>query len=50
MFLQPLIASALAVVILKEHLSARTVVAGVLILAGLAVSLARPRLPAEEVA
>ena len=28
----------------------RTVAAGVLILAGLAVSVARPRLPAEEVA
>ncbi len=49
-FLQPLIAAALAVVILKEQLNARTVLAGVLILGGLAVSLARPRLPAEEVA
>ena len=49
-FLQPLIATALAIVILNERLTARTVVAGLLILAGLAVSLARPRLPAEEVA
>jgi drug/metabolite transporter (DMT)-like permease len=47
-FLQPLIAAALAVVILKELLGARTVLAGVLILAGLAVSLARRKLPAEE--
>jgi drug/metabolite transporter (DMT)-like permease len=49
-FLQPLIATALAIVILNERLTARTIVAGLLILAGLAVSLARPRLPAEEVA
>ena len=49
-FLQPLIATALAVAILRERLTARTVLAGVLILAGLAVSLARPRLPTEEVA
>lgn len=49
-FLQPLIATALAVAILRERLTARAVLAGVLILAGLAVSLARPRLPAEEVA
>lgn len=49
-FLQPLIATALAVAILRERLTARKVLAGVLILAGLAVSLARPRLPAEEVA
>jgi drug/metabolite transporter (DMT)-like permease len=49
-FLQPLIATALAVSILGERLTARTLLAGVLILAGLAVSLARPRLPAEEVA
>lgn len=49
-FLQPLIASALAIVVLKETLTLRTVVAGLLILAGLAVSVARPRLPAEEVA
>lgn len=49
-FLQPLIATALAVAILGERLTARTVLAGILILAGLAVSLARPRLPAEEAA
>ena len=36
--------------VLNERLTARTVVAGLLILAGLAVSLARRRLPAEEVA
>jgi drug/metabolite transporter (DMT)-like permease len=49
-FLQPLIASALAVLILKERVTPRTVVAGSLILAGLAVSVARRRLPSEEVA
>ena len=49
-FLQPLIASALAVLILKERLTPRTVVSGTLILAGLAVSVARRPLPAEEVA
>jgi drug/metabolite transporter (DMT)-like permease len=49
-FLQPLIATSLAIVILNERLTARTVVAGLLILAGLAVSLARARLAAEEVA
>jgi drug/metabolite transporter (DMT)-like permease len=49
-FLQPLIAATLAIVVLKETLTLRTVVAGLLILAGLAVSVARPRLPAEEVA
>ncbi len=49
-FLQPLIASALAVLILKERLTPRTVVSGTLILAGLAVSVARRPLPAEELA
>jgi drug/metabolite transporter (DMT)-like permease len=49
-FLQPLIATALAVVILKERPTARTAVAGLLILSGLAVSVSRRRLPAEEVA
>jgi len=49
-FLQPLIASALAIVVLKERLTPRTVVAGALILAGLAVSMAQPRLATEEVA
>ena len=49
-FLQPLIASALAILVLKETLTLRTIVAGVLILGGLAVSVARPRIPSEEVA
>jgi drug/metabolite transporter (DMT)-like permease len=49
-FLQPLIASAVAILVLKETLTGRTIVAGILILSGLAVSVARPRLPAEEVA
>ena len=48
-FLQPLLASALAMLVLKEALTMRTVAAGILILAGLAVSVARPRLAAEEV-
>ena len=42
-FLQPLIASVLAIAILGEELTSRTLVAGVLILAGLAVSVVRPR-------
>jgi drug/metabolite transporter (DMT)-like permease len=49
-FLQPLIASALAVVVLKERPGARTIAAGVLILSGLAVSVVKRRLPAQEVA
>jgi drug/metabolite transporter (DMT)-like permease len=49
-FLQPLIATAFAVVVLNERLTGRAVLAGFLILAGLAVSVAQPRLPAEEVA
>lgn len=49
-FLQPLVASILAILVLKESLTLRTLAAGTLILAGLAVSVARPRLPAEEVA
>lgn len=49
-FLQPLIASALAVLVLKERPSLRTVIAGLLILSGLAVSVVKRRLPAEEVA
>jgi hypothetical protein len=43
-------APALAAAILRGRLNARTLLAGVRILAGLAVSLARARLPAEEVA
>ncbi len=46
-FVQPLIASVLALLILKENLTARTAVAGLLILAGLAASLVRGRLPAR---
>jgi drug/metabolite transporter (DMT)-like permease len=42
-FLQPLIASALAIAILGERLTPRTLVAGALILAGLAVSVVRVR-------
>jgi drug/metabolite transporter (DMT)-like permease len=49
-FLQPLIASALAVAVLKERITLRIAIAGVLILSGLAVSVVRRRLPAEEVA
>jgi drug/metabolite transporter (DMT)-like permease len=46
-FVQPLIASVLAVVVLKESLTARTAGAGLLILSGLAVSIVRGRLPAR---
>ena len=49
-FLQPLIATAMAIVVLGERPSARTIVAGLLILGGLAVSVVKRRLPAEEVA
>ena len=49
-FLQPLIATAIAVVVLGERPTGRAIFAVHLILAGLAVSVARPRLPAEEVA
>jgi len=42
-FLQPLIAAALAIPILGESLSAKALVAGALILAGLTVSIARGR-------
>lgn len=48
-FLQPLLASALAIGILKETLTLRTVVAGVLILAGLAISILRQPLPRRPV-
>jgi drug/metabolite transporter (DMT)-like permease len=49
-FLQPLIASGVAIVVLGERPTLRTVVAGLLILSGLAVSLIKRRIPAEEVA
>jgi drug/metabolite transporter (DMT)-like permease len=49
-FLQPLLASVLAVLVLGETLSGKTVAAGALILGGLAVSMVRGRLPARPVA
>ncbi|HKF43003.1 MAG TPA: DMT family transporter [Thermoanaerobaculia bacterium] len=50
-FLQPLIATAMAIVVLGERPTVRTIVAGLLILSGLAVSVVRRRkIPAEEVA
>jgi drug/metabolite transporter (DMT)-like permease len=49
-FIQPLIATALAIVVLGERPTPRTILAGVLILSGLAVSVVNRRLPAEEVA
>ncbi|HMF07603.1 MAG TPA: DMT family transporter [Thermoanaerobaculia bacterium] len=48
-FLQPLVASILAVLVLGERLSGRTAVAGALILAGLALSMVRGRLPSRPV-
>ncbi len=48
-FLQPLLATLLAVLVLHETLSARTACAALLILAGLAVSIARRPPPVEEV-
>ena len=45
-FLQPVIASLLAVAVLGERLTVRRAVAATLILSGLAVCLARPRAPA----
>jgi drug/metabolite transporter (DMT)-like permease len=48
-FVQPLIASALAVAILGERLTARTAGAALLILSGLAVSLSPRRLPARPI-
>ena len=44
-FLQPLVATALAIPVLGETLTTKTLVAGVLILAGLAVSVGAARLP-----
>ncbi len=49
-FLQPLIAAALAVLVLKEQVTLRTAAAGALILAGLAVSVLVARQPAGEAA
>lgn len=48
-FLQPLIASGLAVAVLGERPTPRTFLAGALILCGLAVSAARQRLPARPI-
>jgi drug/metabolite transporter (DMT)-like permease len=48
-FVQPLIASFLAVAVLGERLSGRTGLAALLILSGLAVSVARGRLPARPI-
>lgn len=48
-FLQPLIATALALAILDETLTAKTVVAAILIFAGLAVTLTRSRLPVRSI-
>jgi drug/metabolite transporter (DMT)-like permease len=44
-FLQPLISTVLAILVLGEELTAKTIWAALLIFAGLAVSLARNRLP-----
>jgi drug/metabolite transporter (DMT)-like permease len=44
-FLQPLVATALAIPILGESLTAKTLIAGALIFAGLAVAIGRARLP-----
>jgi len=48
-FLQPVISSALAIVVLGEHLSGRTAAAALLILSGLGVSLTPSRLPARPI-
>jgi drug/metabolite transporter (DMT)-like permease len=48
-FVQPLLATILAILVLGERLSAGTVAAGLLILAGLAVSSWKRRLPARPV-
>jgi drug/metabolite transporter (DMT)-like permease len=48
-FLQPLIASALAIAVLGERLTMRTGAAALLILSGLAVSLTPSRLPARPI-
>jgi drug/metabolite transporter (DMT)-like permease len=46
-FLQPLIATVLAMLVLGERLTPKTAVAGLFILAGLGVTIARGRLPAR---
>lgn len=48
-FLQPLISSALAILVLGERLTLRTAAAALLILSGLAVSLSPARLPARPI-
>jgi drug/metabolite transporter (DMT)-like permease len=48
-FLQPLIATALAIAVLGEELSWKTMAAGLLIFAGLAVTVVGRRLPARPV-
>lgn len=46
-FLQPLLSTVLAILVLGEELTAKTVLAALLIFAGLAVAVARGRLPAR---
>jgi drug/metabolite transporter (DMT)-like permease len=48
-FVQPLIASGLAIVVLGERPTLRTAAAGLLILSGLAISLSPTRLPARPI-
>jgi len=48
-FVQPLIASAVAVAVLGERLTARTAAAALLILSGLAISVSPRRLPARPI-
>ena len=48
-FLQPLLASLLAILVLRESFTARTAAAAILILAGLGVSIVPGRLPARPV-
>jgi drug/metabolite transporter (DMT)-like permease len=48
-FLQPLISTVLAILVLREALTAKSLVAAALILAGLAVTVVRRRLPARPV-
>ena len=48
-FLQPLVATILAIAVLGESLTVKTAVAGLLIFAGLAVSVASGRLPARPI-
>ncbi len=48
-FLQPLLSTVLAILVLGEALTSKTVWAALLILAGLAVSVVRGRLPARPI-